>query len=84
MDETPFYIECKAEKKMPSIRGALRQAEAATDGRIPIAICKKDQEEPIVSLRLNHWLHLLEGGILCEPDTEVPATWRKYIDKEQS
>lgn len=79
MDGTPFYIECKAEKKMPSVRGALIQAEEATDGRISVAICKKDREEPIVAMRMNHWLFLLEHGVLRDSDAEVPKTWREYM-----
>lgn len=60
VDGTPFYIECKKEKKYPSIQRALKQAEEGTDGRIPLAITAKDRTEPIVSMRLNHFLWLCE------------------------
>ena len=85
---TPFYIECKASKNMPSVRGALVQATEGTDGRIPVAICKKDREEPIVGMYMKHWLYQLEHGILnpkgcarCSHKGELPAGWKDYNDK---
>lgn len=77
VDGTPFYIECKASKSMPSVRGALRQAEAGTDGRISLAICKKDREEPIVALRLKHFLWLCENFF---NDSVI----RKYNEEKQT
>ena len=84
---TPFYLEIKASKRNPSVAGALEQAEAATDGRMPVAICKKDREEPVVGMRMNHWLYMLEHGILnpngcprCQHKGTIPDKWKDYID----
>lgn len=45
VEGTPFWVECKRQKKC-SIKAAIRQAEAATDGR-PILVVTKNDHEPI-------------------------------------
>ena len=54
-----FWIECKREKRT-NPRAALTQAvDAATKGRIPIAVCKDDRRDPIVTLLLDDFLELV-------------------------
>ena len=45
VEGTPWWIECKRGKS-PQLRGALKQAEEATDGRPILAITHEDQEKP--------------------------------------
>ena len=59
LDCPVFWPELKRGKK-PNIRGALRQAiEAATKGRIPIAVVRDDRAEEIVTLLLDDFLDLI-------------------------
>jgi len=55
-----MWIECKVGAR-PNIRAALLQAEQATDGRTPVAICKFDRDPsgPIVSMRWDAWADML-------------------------
>lgn len=54
-----FWIEAKRGKQ-PNIRGALRQAkEAASKGRIPVAVIRDDRADPTVTLDLADFLELV-------------------------
>jgi hypothetical protein len=46
VEGTPYWIECKRQKRC-SIKAAIRQAEAATDGR-PIWVITKNDKEPVM------------------------------------
>jgi hypothetical protein len=62
VDGTPYWIECKRGKRT-SIPAAMRQAEKASDGRPPVAICKDDQKQATVTMRLEDWICLLTGKL---------------------
>lgn len=59
--ETPvFHVECKVGKK-PNIPKALDQAiSEARNGKVPIAIVKKDRCDPTVTLLLSDFLDFIE------------------------
>lgn len=63
-----LWVECKHGKGASGVRAALAQAEAATDGRRPIAFCKDDRQRHWRDARLvvamatmyaHHWEELL-------------------------
>lgn len=51
VEGTPWWVECKVGAR-PDVLGAMRQAEAATDGRTPLVVVKRDREAPLVAMRL--------------------------------
>lgn len=54
-----FFLEAKHHHRT-NIRAALRQAMAACPpGRWPLAVCKDDHEEPLVTMRLEDFLELV-------------------------
>lgn len=54
-----FWVECKRERRT-NPKAALLQAAAATPkGRMPIAICKDDRQEPTVTLLFDDFLELV-------------------------
>ena len=53
-----YWIECKAHR-VTYPKKALAQALAATDGRVPVAICKEPRTEPTVTMYLKDWLDLM-------------------------
>lgn len=66
VENTPFWIECK-NGKQPNHRGAIRQAEEATDGRPVIAICndcvvgnRSREQTAYVTMRLSTFDNLLK------------------------
>ena len=60
VDGTPFWIECKrGTARYVNERQALKQAQANSDGRPAIAICKVDREEITVTLTLDTFRRLL-------------------------
>jgi len=63
VDCPKIWVECKVGKR-PNIKAALEQAEAAekiaNTSKIPVAFCKWDREETIVSMRLENFLDLIE------------------------
>ena len=59
VDGTPYYIECKKQRKQPNAVAALRQSAQGSDGRIPVAITAKDRDEPVVTMFLSDWLALV-------------------------
>ena len=51
-----FWVEAKRGRK-PNVRGALKQAsDAASKGRIPIAVIRDDRSEAFVALSLEDFL----------------------------
>ena len=58
-----YWVEAKRGKK-PNPRAALKQAEADTDGRIPVAVIR-DDETAFVVMRLEHWLPMLTAVWGC-------------------
>lgn len=54
-----FWIECKREKRTNPRAALMQAADAATKGRIPIAVCKDDRRDPIVTLLLEDFLELV-------------------------
>jgi hypothetical protein len=55
-----IWNECKHHARV-SMRAAMNQAlDACPDGHLPVAVCKDDRKEPLVVLRLEDWLALLE------------------------
>ncbi len=55
-----LHLECKHHKKA-SIPAAWRQAEedCATSGRTPVCITKSDREKPLVTMRLEDWMEIM-------------------------
>lgn len=51
VEGTPFWVECKRGKKC-RIKPALEQARRDRDKRMPLAVCRDDNEEAIVSMYL--------------------------------
>lgn len=70
VDGSPFWIECKHGKAV-SVRAALAQGMAATDGR-PVVVVAKDHgaRDAIVCMRLTDWLELVD---LVLPESVVRA-----------
>lgn len=72
IEGTPWWVEAKVSKRT-NPRAAIRQAEAATDGRPVVAICKDNAEKPgaspdvWVTLRLDAFLALAQA-------TQPPVT----------
>ena len=63
VDCPKIWVECKVGKR-PNIKAALEQAEeaeaGANTGKTPVAICKWDRQEPIVSMRLDYFMELIK------------------------
>ena len=63
VDCPEIWVECKVGKR-PNIKAALDQAEeaeaGANTGKSPVAICKWDRQEPIVSMRLDYFMELIK------------------------
>ena len=63
VDCPEIWVECKVGKR-PNIKAALEQAEeaeaGANTGKSPVAICKWDRQEPIVSMRLDYFMKLIK------------------------
>lgn len=57
VDGTPFHIEAK-HGKCVNVRGALKQALDATDGRPVVVIAKDNRSDPFVVMRFEDWLAL--------------------------
>lgn len=55
---TPYWIECTHGAR-PSVFDKLEQAKEATDGRLCVAVVKKNRGENIASMTLDDFLHLL-------------------------
>lgn len=60
VEGTPYHIECKVGKRT-NIKGAIRQAREATDGRPVVAITKDDRCETLVTTNLQTFLELISG-----------------------
>lgn len=66
VEGTPWWVEAKVGQRIDVI-GALRQAEAATDGRPVLAVCKRNAAtgkggpEVFVSMRWEEFARLLGG-----------------------
>lgn len=61
VDGTPWWIEAKRRKRH-DVRGAMRQAIDATDGRVPVVVCRWDgdsADDAIVCMRLEDWEALI-------------------------
>ena len=63
VEGTPFWIESKVGAR-PDILGAVRQAQADTDGRSVLIVTKQDRGVPLATLPLAELMKLL-----------VSATW---------
>lgn len=58
VDAAPFWCECKVGAS-PRMEAALEQAERdAPNGRIPIAVTKRDYRQPILGIRLGELISL--------------------------
>lgn len=55
VEGTPFWIECKTGANPPVWR-AMAQAIDDTDGRMPLAVVRRDRCEALVVLRLEDFL----------------------------
>lgn len=69
MDGTPFWVEAKVGTKT-NLKAAVKQAEAATDGRPVIAVCK-DNAKPgkmpdvWVAMRLETFERVVKTSEFC-------------------
>jgi len=74
VEGTPFRIEAKhwARLTYKNVLDALTQAEENAeehgDDRVPVAITKIDREDPVVHVRLRHWLRMIEKHWWREPE----------------
>jgi hypothetical protein len=62
VEGTPCWIECKVGAQvsiMAAMKQALHDGKKANDNRIPLVIAKRDREEPIVTMQLGAFLHLI-------------------------
>ena len=73
---TPFWIECK-HQRLCNAQAALRQAEEATDGRPPVAVCKDNRGAPFVVMRLNAFLALVGRAHGPRKDVFTPPIRRR-------
>lgn len=55
VDVPKFWVEAKVGART-NPRAALAQAIEATDGRIPVAVCKDDRKDPVVMMRMDDFL----------------------------
>ncbi len=65
IDQVPYWIEATHSAR-PNIRAKMRQAVGYLqpgDPRLPVVISKRDQEDALVTMRLDDWLL-----IATEPD----------------
>lgn len=60
VEGTPFWVECKR-GRMPNVRGAIRQACAATDGRPYLVVVRDDGDSSFVTMSLETFLSLAKG-----------------------
>ena len=71
VDCPKIWVECKVGKR-PNIKAALEQAEeaeaSARTGKSPVAICKWDRQEPIVSMRLDYFIEIIKVAYRGEGD----------------
>ncbi len=58
VEGTPFAIECKVGKRPPPPWKALAQAQEDKRKRTPVAILKRDREQPVVCMFLDDWINL--------------------------
>jgi hypothetical protein len=61
VDAVPHWWEMKSGKR-PNAKAALLQATEATDGRVPIAVCKPDRERAYAVMWLDDLLTLMASG----------------------
>ena len=56
----PYWPECKHDERI-SPWAAIRQAvNDAPEGRVPVAICKKNRKAPIAVMLLEDWFDLIK------------------------
>lgn len=67
VDGTPFHVECK-HGKLVNLRAALKQAQAATDGRPVVVIAKDNRTAPVVLMLLADWMAM--QGVAMPADEE--------------
>jgi hypothetical protein len=87
VEQTPYWIECKADERRP-IERAVAQALAATDGRPIAVVSKRNRGELLVTMRLEDWLVrelALEGAkeFIREQRARAEAE-RVYQDKRRA
>lgn len=61
VEGTPFWVECKVGQRI-NVQAALSQAQDATDGRPPLAICKVDREPATATMLLSDFINLVTNG----------------------
>ncbi len=75
VEGTPFWVECKVGQRI-NVQAALCQAQDATDGRSPLAICRADHEPATATMLLSDFITLLidgdEGGGATEDAAPRP------------
>lgn len=57
-----IHIECKRVERL-NIHEAMHQSERdARDGEVPVVMHRKNREEWLVTMTLDHWVRLYKGG----------------------
>lgn len=57
----PLWVECKADENISPWRALVQAEEDAPEGRLPVAVCKKNRKGVLVAMRLEDWEELLAG-----------------------
>ena len=87
VDCPEIWVECKVGKR-PNIKAALEQAEeaeaGANTGKSPVAICKWDRQEPIVSMRLDYFMELIKIAYRGESNDDGGNTLVQGKDNDTS
>ena len=87
VDCPEIWVECKVGKR-PNIKAALEQAEeaeaGANTGKSPVAICKWDRQEPIVSMRLDYFMKLIKIAYRGESNDDRGNTLVQGEDNDTS
>lgn len=83
VDGTPFYIECKAHKKVDR-EAAYAQALQGSIGKtnnIPVAICKDDRKPPVVRMVLGDLVYLWGADIVSDGyQYQVDIGYASWLD----
>lgn len=67
---TPFWPECKRGNSA-TVDAALAQALAASDGRVPVAVVRKDKKRATATMYLDDFLLLLAGAAATDEQKEA-------------
>lgn len=73
VENTPYWIECSHGRRI-NVMAKLLQAAKATDGRMPIAVTRRNRGPSIATLSLEHLVTLLRDVELLRMLDKDPST----------